>query len=84
MHPTNLTYSTLGDGLEGIGGGGLATGSSSVSGFLVVSKGEQALRFLQSHAAVSNLFNLGRYLIPARNYRKLREHAFNDWSVVVA
>jgi putative transposase len=45
---------------------------------------KQAQRFLGAHAAVSNLFNLGRHLIKAENYRDLRETAFNDWSVAVA
>jgi putative transposase len=44
----------------------------------------QAQRFLGAHAAVSNLFNLGRHLIRAKHYRDLRVSAFADWSRVVA
>ena len=44
----------------------------------------QAQRFLSAHAAVSNLFNLGRHLVRAEHYRNLREGAFNDWSEAVA
>ena len=44
----------------------------------------QAQRFLSVHAAVSNLFNLGRHLIRAEHYRYLRITAFNEWSRVVA
>ena len=44
----------------------------------------QAQRFLGVHAAVSNLFNLGRHLIRAEHYRDLRESAFADWSRAVA
>ena len=44
----------------------------------------QAQRFLGAHAAVSNLFNLGRHLVRARHYRDLRMSAFEEWSRVVA
>ena len=44
----------------------------------------QAQRFLRAHAAVSNLFNLGRHLVRAEHYRNLRESAFADWSRAVA
>jgi len=44
----------------------------------------QAQRFLGVHAAVSNLFNLGRHLVRAQHYRDLRVSAFADWSRVVA
>ena len=44
----------------------------------------QAQRFLGTHAAVSNLFNLGRHLVRAQNYRDLRVSAFNEWSRAVA
>ena len=44
----------------------------------------QARRFLGAHAAVSNLFNLGRHLARAEHYRNLREGALNDWSEAVA
>ena len=44
----------------------------------------QAQRFLGAHAAVSNLFNLGRHLVRAEHYRDLRESAFADWSRAVA
>nr|WP_279244899.1 DDE-type integrase/transposase/recombinase [Candidatus Litorirhabdus singularis] len=45
---------------------------------------KQAQRFLGAHAAVSNLFNLGRHLVKAQHYRDLRISAFNQWSRVVA
>jgi putative transposase len=45
---------------------------------------KQAQRFLSAHAAVGNLFNLGRHLIRAEHYRNLREGAFNNWMVAVA
>jgi putative transposase len=36
----------------------------------------QAQRFLNAHAAVYNLFNLGRHLVSAENYRYFRLRAF--------
>jgi putative transposase len=44
----------------------------------------QAQKFLGAHAAVSNLFNLGRHLVRAEHYRNLRVSAFNEWSRAVA
>jgi putative transposase len=44
----------------------------------------QAQRFVTAHAAVSNLFNLGRHLVRAQNYRDLRVSAFSEWSRAVA
>jgi len=44
----------------------------------------QAQRFLGTHAAVCNLFNLGRHLVRAQHYRDLRVSAFGEWSRVVA
>jgi putative transposase len=44
----------------------------------------QAQRFLSPHAAVSNLFNLGRHLVRAQHYRDLRASAFEGWSRAVA
>jgi putative transposase len=44
----------------------------------------QAQRFLGAHAAVSNLFNLGRHLIRAEHYRNLRVSAFEEWGRAVA
>ena len=43
----------------------------------------QAQRFLDAHAAVSNLFNLGRHLVRAEYYRDLRISAFGEWSRAV-
>jgi putative transposase len=40
----------------------------------------QAQKFLSAHAAVYNLFNMGRHLIRAQHYRDLRVSAFNEWS----
>ena len=44
----------------------------------------QAQRFLAVHAAVCNLFNLGRHLVSARNYRFFRLRAFASWKYAVA
>ncbi len=41
-------------------------------------------RFLSAHAAVHNLFNLGRHLIAADHFRSLRASAFAEWSRAVA
>ena len=43
-----------------------------------------AQRFLGAHAAVHNLFNLGRHLVRAEHYRNLRVSAFSEWSRVIA
>ena len=45
---------------------------------------KQAQRFLSTHAAVYNLFNLGRHLIGAEHYRTLRVSSFKAWNVAVA
>jgi putative transposase len=45
---------------------------------------EQAQRFLNVHAVVYNLFNLGRHLISAENYRFFRQRAFATWEKAVA
>ncbi|MBT3626390.1 MAG: IS6 family transposase [Gammaproteobacteria bacterium] len=45
---------------------------------------KQAQRFVTVHAAVSNLFNLGRHLVRAEHYRNLRISAFNEWGRAVA
>jgi len=44
---------------------------------------QQAQRFLNVHAAVYNLFNLGRHLISARHYRLFRLRAFASWKSAV-
>ena len=44
----------------------------------------QAQRFLTVHAAVYNLFNLGRHLVSAEHYKKLRIDAFVQWTMAVA
>lgn len=44
----------------------------------------QAQRFVGVHAAVSNLFNLGRHLVTANHYRGLRQSAFASWDRAVA
>ena len=43
----------------------------------------QAQRFLTVHAAVYNLFNLGRHLTPAKHFRKFRQGAFPSWKNAV-
>ena len=45
---------------------------------------QQAQRFLTVHAAVYNLFNLGRHLVSAKNYRFFRSRAFASWNYAVA
>ena len=45
---------------------------------------QQAQRFLSAHAAVYNLFNLGRHLVRAEHYRNLRISAFKEWKAAVA
>jgi len=44
----------------------------------------QAQRFLSTHAAVYNLFNLGRHLILAKNYRVFRQRSFASWKCAAA
>jgi len=44
---------------------------------------DQAQRFLKSHSAVYNLFNLQRHCIRAEHYRRLRISAFAEWNCVV-
>ena len=44
----------------------------------------QAQRFVTTHAAVQNLFNLGRHLVRAHHYRDLRTAAFGKWTRAVA
>ena len=44
----------------------------------------QAQRFLGAHAAVSNLFNLGRHKVGAEHYRDLRISALAEWGRAVA
>ena len=44
----------------------------------------QAQRFLDTHASVYNLFNLGRHLITSRHYRSLRTSAFTEWNKAIA
>jgi putative transposase len=43
----------------------------------------QVKRFLDAHAAVSNLFNLGRHLTRAKYYRNFRVSAFERWAEAV-
>ena len=45
---------------------------------------KQAQWFVTAHAAVSNLFNLGRHLVRAQHYRDLRVSAFGEWNRAVA
>ena len=44
----------------------------------------QAQRFVTAHAAVHNLFHIGRHLVSAGHYRSLRVSAFADWGSAVA
>jgi putative transposase len=41
---------------------------------------KQAQRFLNTHAVVYNLFNLGRHLISAETYRYFRLRSFASWN----
>ncbi len=45
---------------------------------------KQAQRFLGVHSAVYNLYNLGRHLVSAKNYRYLRLRAFASGKCVTA
>jgi len=45
---------------------------------------QQAQRFLSAHAAVYNLFNLGRHLVSAMHYRLFRDNAFSSWRYATA
>jgi putative transposase len=45
---------------------------------------KQAQQIVTAHAAVSNLFNLGRHLVRAQHYRNLRIGAFEQWSRAVS
>ena len=45
---------------------------------------DQAQRFVNVHAAVHNLFNLGRQFGSASNYRMFRSRAFASWNCAVA
>ncbi len=45
---------------------------------------QQAQRFLRVRAAVYNLFNLGRHLVSAKNYRFFRLRAFASWKYAAA
>jgi putative transposase len=42
----------------------------------------RAQRFLSCQGVVNKLFRLGRHLMKAKNYRMLRERAFNEWTRV--
>ena len=44
---------------------------------------KQANCFLMVHAAVYNLFNLGRHLVQAKHFRYFREGAFAPWKNAV-
>ncbi len=45
---------------------------------------EQAQRFLDVHATVYNLFNLGRHLVSAKTYKLFRLRAFVSWEKAAA
>ena len=45
---------------------------------------QQAQRFLTVHAAVYNLFNLGRHLVSAKHYRVFRLRALASWNHVAS
>ena len=45
---------------------------------------QQTQCFVSAHAAVHNLFNLGRNLVSASHYRLLRQRAFTSWISVTA
>ncbi len=43
---------------------------------------KQAQQFLSVHSQINNLFNLGRHLMRAINYRVFRERALTDWAEI--
>jgi putative transposase len=43
-----------------------------------------AQRFLSTHAAIYNTFNVQRHLISRKTLRKLRTEAMNQWDAVTA
>lgn len=43
---------------------------------------KQAQLFISIHGLVNNLFNLGRHLMSAKDYRLFREQALNEWTVI--
>ena len=45
---------------------------------------KQGQHFLNVHAAFSNLFNLGRHLTTAENYRQFRNNSLDEWDLVVS
>ena len=45
---------------------------------------KQAQQFLSVHAAVYNLFNLGRHLVSAEAYRFFRPRSFVSWKSAAA
>jgi putative transposase len=45
---------------------------------------DQAQRFLDVHAAVYSMFNLGRHLVSAEDYRCLRKGTFGLWTETAA
>ncbi len=44
----------------------------------------QAQRIVSVHAAVHNFFNLGKHLVRAGYYRKLKSSGYAEWDMVVA
>ena len=60
---------------------GSAFSRRNLDGFVI--RTTQAQRFVTAHAAVHNLFNLGRHLVSAEHYRNLRVSAFSEWSRAV-
>jgi putative transposase len=42
----------------------------------------QAQRFLSAHAAIQNLFRVGRHLVNSANHRTLRDRSFSVWRQV--
>ena len=43
---------------------------------------KQTQLFLSIHGQINNLFNLGRHLLRAENYRIFRSRALNEWTVI--
>lgn len=71
----------------GHAGQGVAAGSTELGPNRGMPNGKrvlQAQRLVRIHAAVSNLFNLGRHLIAAGHYRTLRQGAHASWDEAVA
>ena len=58
--------------------------SATAIGQASLNRYHQVQRFMRADAAIGNLFNLGRHLASAGDYRSLRMAAVSEWSRAVA